>query len=1092
MPNEFKVKNGLIVDAGGTTITGSFTASGSSHTIIGTLNATSSQAVSASFALTASYVTASSIIGTVTSASYALTASYALNAGSGGTISTASLLTTASATSNVITFTKGDASTFTVTVATGSGGTAFPYTGSANITGSLNVVGPLTITASTYAASVRFAGLDATNQAFDLVYPTNGALRFGVSGGDGPQFQGWGGTEPNFPGQMYFDYGSFTRNVANRAAYWRSMTTGATTTVMTLDASGNLGLGKTPTAKLDVTGSVSITGSTSIQDPTSQSPFQISSGSTSLLFVSSSGNIGLNRTAPNAKLHIADSGSFGGTVSGSFLGLHLETLTTASSGLYQNTPGIRLTGYSFQSPSSSINQWDIYGVGTSGASYSHTLVMRSNTAGSSIVPFQLTQNGSLTISNVMSAYSYSTTSGVLNLGSNNVAVYSITNRAASSTGRSLYLRTNLGTVADDGVYVQNATNLNIATGTQTGVTVNDTIAYASGTGSYNAISVPTTLSSSAAASGSIVRGLYINPSISSSVGDYRAIETTAGRVILASSAFTGSTAIQSYFTVTGSMQQVQTASVQLYGVNISPTMVFTTGSQTQTALRVAPTFTGSSAFTSSQQNIIADFGATSVGTQFSVNDVTSGSIYMVNDVSGLPIIEALSDWTVNMYNYPTRIFQKTGSSIIISGSQTIVGNSTIQSPLQVSSGSTSLLYVSSSGNIGLGTSTPGVNLHTFSTTANTSTVAENTRLQLSSTGTTAAGFGQRLGFYGKASTLDGQLYASIDGTFRFISSTTSWGGRLNFNIVNNGVTVTPLQVDGNGPGAVNVVGNLSVSSGVTTTTNVYATTQGVFMNASTAQTYRTTNAGGVITPLLAAGSRTNDGAGAPALYLDATNQLVFAAMNNAGTPLAIARASIQVTGSNNTAGSEAGDLIFLTQTGGTAMTEKMRITGAGAVNITGSLNISGSSTITGSLTFNGSALDTAWTSYTPSWTTTGTQPTLGDGTLTGAYKQIGKTVFVRVRLVFGTTTTGGTGDWKFNLPVTASSAAGIQFPCSILDSGNAWYQATVNGQYGGETFRTSIIGQSAGANSSQGVTATFPITWGNLDSLQFNGSYESI
>jgi hypothetical protein len=155
------------------------------------------------------------------------------------------------------------------------------------------------------------------------------------------------------------------------------------------------------------------------------------------------------------------------------------------------------------------------------------------------------------------------------------------------------------------------------------------------------------------------------------------------------------------------------------------------------------------------------------------------------------------------------------------------------------------------------------------------------------------------------------------------------------------------------------------------------------------------------------------------------------------------------------------------------------------INITGSLSVSGS--------INSVSIDNlAWISYTPTWTTDGTQPTIGNGTLTGAYKQIGKTVFVRVRLVFGSTTNGGTGAFYFNLPVTASSAAGIQFPCSILDDGNAWYQATVNGQYGGFTYKTALIGQSGGgANSSQGISSTFPIGWGNLDSLQFNGSYEA-
>ena len=83
-------------------------------------------------AQTASYVTSSKVYGpygfnsilsasyasSSFSSSYALTASYALNAGA--TVSTASLLTTASVSLNTITFTKGDASTFNITVNTGS------------------------------------------------------------------------------------------------------------------------------------------------------------------------------------------------------------------------------------------------------------------------------------------------------------------------------------------------------------------------------------------------------------------------------------------------------------------------------------------------------------------------------------------------------------------------------------------------------------------------------------------------------------------------------------------------------------------------------------------------------------------------------------------------------------------------------------------------------------------------------------------------------------------------------------------------------------------------------------------------------------
>jgi cytoskeletal protein CcmA (bactofilin family) len=141
-----------------TQISGSELQDGLGNTITGSLLITSSradnaisasQAISASFsnvATSASYalVSTSSSFATnannavsasvATSASFAVTASYALNAGA--TVSTGSLLVTASAVSNVITFTKGDGSTFPVTVATGSATTV--NTGSLLITASIN------------------------------------------------------------------------------------------------------------------------------------------------------------------------------------------------------------------------------------------------------------------------------------------------------------------------------------------------------------------------------------------------------------------------------------------------------------------------------------------------------------------------------------------------------------------------------------------------------------------------------------------------------------------------------------------------------------------------------------------------------------------------------------------------------------------------------------------------------------------------------------------------------------------------------------------------------------------------------------------
>jgi len=64
--------------------------------------------------------------------------------------------------------------------------------------------------------------------------------------------------------------------------------------------------------------------------------------------------------------------------------------------------------------------------------------------------------------------------------------------------------------------------------------------------------------------------------------------------------------------------------------------------------------------------------------------------------------------------------------------------------------------------------------------------------------------------------------------------------------------------------------------------------------------------------------------------------------------------------------------------------------------------------------------NTAWTTYDLAWTSTGTQPAIGDGSLEGLYTKIGKTVFVVATMVAGSTTTFGTGGWRFSLPSTAN------------------------------------------------------------------------
>jgi hypothetical protein len=127
------VNTGTFPYTGSAKITGSLEITGSTRSTLGFTGSLQGTATTASYVLNA------------VSSSYAITASYALNGGGGGSTDTGSLLMTASVSSNVITFTKGNGTTFPITVDTGSGGggSTFPYTGTAKINGSLEVTGSL-------------------------------------------------------------------------------------------------------------------------------------------------------------------------------------------------------------------------------------------------------------------------------------------------------------------------------------------------------------------------------------------------------------------------------------------------------------------------------------------------------------------------------------------------------------------------------------------------------------------------------------------------------------------------------------------------------------------------------------------------------------------------------------------------------------------------------------------------------------------------------------------------------------------------------------------------------------------------------------
>src|SRR5882757_9716464 len=129
-----------------------------------------------------------------------------------------------------------------------------------------------------------------------------------------------------------------------------------------------------------------------------------------------------------------------------------------------------------------------------------------------------------------------------------------------------------------------------------------------------------------------------------------------------------------------------------------------------------------------------------------------------------------------------------------------------------------------------------------------------------------------------------------------------------------------------------------------------------------------------------------------------------------------------------------------------------------------------------------------WQSFTPSWTNL----TIGNGSQVTKYIQIGKTVFFKVTVAIGTTTSIA-GNISIAPPTTPAADYVARMPFGLAhfeDSGVAPYEGTVR-------FLSSSIIEILVYNSSStylqpsSVTATVPFTFGSGDIIEFQGFYET-
>lgn len=127
-----------------------------------------------------------------------------------------------------------------------------------------------------------------------------------------------------------------------------------------------------------------------------------------------------------------------------------------------------------------------------------------------------------------------------------------------------------------------------------------------------------------------------------------------------------------------------------------------------------------------------------------------------------------------------------------------------------------------------------------------------------------------------------------------------------------------------------------------------------------------------------------------------------------------------------------------------------------------------------------------WDIYVPTVTGT-TNPSIGNGVLTGRYLRLGKTIICTIVMQMGSTTTYGSGTWTITLPVASvwASQTDVSMGSAHLFDTSATARKT------GQVFN---VGQSTVrivTDSATLVGTAVPWTWATGDVLSLDLVYEA-
>ncbi|MET9923410.1 MULTISPECIES: hypothetical protein [unclassified Streptomyces] len=130
----------------------------------------------------------------------------------------------------------------------------------------------------------------------------------------------------------------------------------------------------------------------------------------------------------------------------------------------------------------------------------------------------------------------------------------------------------------------------------------------------------------------------------------------------------------------------------------------------------------------------------------------------------------------------------------------------------------------------------------------------------------------------------------------------------------------------------------------------------------------------------------------------------------------------------------------------------------------------------------------AWTSFTPIWTGTTTNPVYGNAVVTCRYMKIGRSCRVRWDILMGSQTTYGSGGWWLGLPF-AAAGTGAQ-----IGSVHAFQSQRVSGQIivsAGASVGSIFFPTTGSPATLTWAGPTVPLTWAAGGRLVAEMHYET-